>query len=850
MQARIGVVALFVAIGAWWAPLETARPSQVSLYPGRVALDVLYYRPGDVNYAYVPANNVLANPGLKTADIQAIVDPGFGAFTGAQAAFQAAVDIWAHTIASPVPIRVTASFSPQAADVLASAGATVCNVGGVYWFAALYDKYHGAQTCAAMAGRGDELFVAFNSNFAAWDFGTSGVGVPGQANFMTAALHEIAHGLGVSGWITSDGTQGRFAQVVGIDAFSRSLGPIVIASNDLRDFPNPSAALHAALTGNNVVFTGSNAKAANNNAEPKLDTHDFGAFYAMSGTLNGWLEGSSYIHLDDPTFTATPNGLLTWGLGGNEVYTDPGPVLRGMMQDLGWTIRPLGTQVSCTFSVDKAHIDMDYGFAGDTLTLTTANGCAWTATASPQDPAVGGGWLSFRPVAPDRPSYDQTGVGTTVLTLKAQPNQSPTSRTETILIAGLTVTVTQAGFDPAGCTYALDNDAIRVSSSSTSTLIRVTTQTFCADTFVIDAPPGMLAASPNPWGYGLDLQIGATSSLLARKGTITVGGNPFTVTQGGLLDHMPPTDMDGDGRADLVSWNAGTFAWTASDAGSVPHSKNWGNVALGDVPMVGDIDGDGIGDLVVWRASTGMWYWLTSSTGYDYAAGGGVQWGNDGLGDRPMLADMDGDGAADPVVWRASTGTWYWLTSSSGYDYASAGGLQWGNAGLGDVPLLGDIDGDATADLVVWRASTGTWFWLTSSTGYNYGSAGVRQWGNFETYRDRPLLADLDGDGRKDFVIWRSGTWYVLKSSTEFSYVYSTAATWTGTSLGELPFAADFDGDGVADLAYWRPGPLCVDFGEPMCPADPTDTAGTWSWLSSQTGAAASKVFATKTAVK
>ena len=50
------------------------------------------------------------------------------------------------------------------------------------------------------------------------------------------------------------------------------------------------------------------------------------------------MEGSSYSHVDDVLYTGTPNGLMTWALAQAEVYTDPGPIVRGMFVDMGWTI--------------------------------------------------------------------------------------------------------------------------------------------------------------------------------------------------------------------------------------------------------------------------------------------------------------------------------------------------------------------------------------------------------------------------------------------------------------------------------------------------------------------------------
>jgi hypothetical protein len=100
----------------------------------------------------------------------------------------------------------------------------------------------------------------------------------------------------------------------------------------------------------------------------------------------------------------------------------------------------------------------------------------------------------------------------------------------------------------------------------------------------------------------------------------------------------------------------------------------------GDVPLIGDVDGDRLGDLIVWSSTTGVWRWLTSSSGYDDGAAGSRRWGAGELGDMPFVGDFDGDGRSDLAVWRAATGTWYWLSSSMGYNPAAAVARQWGSS--------------------------------------------------------------------------------------------------------------------------------------------------------------------------
>jgi hypothetical protein len=198
-----------------------------------------------------------------------------------------------------------------------------------------------------------------------------------------------------------------------------------------------------------------------------------------------------------------------------------------------------------------------------------------------------------------------------------------------------------------------------------------------------------------------------------------------------------------------------------------------------------------VGDYIVWRPSDGVWY-VQHPDGSTWRIG----WGTSG--DIPLLGNFSNNGLKDFVIWRPSNGYWYILQSSSGYNPATATAIQWGTSG--DVPLVGDVDGDGRADLCVWRPGNGVFFCLLSTQNYESTKAIAKQWGS-GTLGDKPFIADMDKDGKGDFVVWRPGRrciWFMLLSSNNYNPSQGKWVQW-GKST-DTPLAA------TGAVCAWRDG--------------------------------------------
>jgi glucose/arabinose dehydrogenase len=159
---------------------------------------------------------------------------------------------------------------------------------------------------------------------------------------------------------------------------------------------------------------------------------------------------------------------------------------------------------------------------------------------------------------------------------------------------------------------------------------------------------------------------------------------------------------------------------------------------------------------------------------------------------RNVVDDFDGDLKSDISVFRPSTGAWYIRQSFTN----SLRAFQFGQNG--DTITPGDYDGDGKTDPAVWRSGV---FYVLRSTD---STLVTQQWG--QAGDDARVIADYDGDKKTDFAVLRRtatagdpAVWYIRLSATGGMRTVQWGITGDAGVLG------DYDGDGLNDVTVYRP---------------------------------------------
>jgi hypothetical protein len=297
----------------------------------------------------------------------------------------------------------------------------------------------------------------------------------------------------------------------------------------------------------------------------------------------------------------------------------------------------------------------------------------------------------------------------------------------------------------------------------------------------------------------------------------------------------------GNGRSDLLlhhgtsiqlfrNTNSG-FAHRFSGVERVPGSWQF---KPNDQVLVGDFDGDGKDEVVIFNGVDWAFPYLgllvdDGNDGLRLVArydGDIPGWGGFRRNDKFYVADLDGDGRDDLIVFNGddwsmtyvglirSTGVGFFM--SKRYDGDIPG---WGGLARHDKLFVGDFNGDGRDDLIIFNGDDWSMAYVgmfrSTTTGCSMTArydGDIPGWGGLAR-RDELILGDFNGDGRCDVWIFNGLDWSMpylgMFQSTGTGLTYANrydgdVPGWGGLARHDTFFAADMNADGKCDLWAWN----------------------------------------------
>ncbi|MCU0252243.1 MAG: hypothetical protein MUE61_18755 [Vicinamibacterales bacterium] len=204
-------------------------------------------------------------------------------------------------------------------------------------------------------------------------------------------------------------------------------------------------------------------------------------------------------------------------------------------------------QPTCTFTLSTTSMTMGAAGGAGSVTVTTGNQCAWTASS-------GVSWITT--------TGGTAATGPGAFTFNVAALASAASRNGSLTVAGQAVAVTQQGM---ACAYALLPASRTVDAAGGTASFDVNTDTACGWT----AAPSVAWLTLVSGGSGsgnatVTYRVAANPDAATRTGSLTVGGSAHSVTQSGLTSCT--VDLNKYQDSFSVAGGTGSFDVSASSS--------------------------------------------------------------------------------------------------------------------------------------------------------------------------------------------------------------------------------------------------------------------------------------------
>ena len=239
-------------------------------------------------------------------------------------------EIWSEILEDVVvPITVDIYWSPLAANVLGSAGPSFVYLysgDGLYYCDAQINQIAGNDVDPTTP----DIIVTLNSEFAGWHLDTESDPPPGKHDLVTVLLHELFHGIGMIGLVSSNGQYltGTSSATYVYDTFlfDQFNAPVVTAATKAS-----SSLMLSRVTSERVYF-----RIDRDDAQLVYNPEDHARVYAPSQ----FSPGSSLYHFDEQQYAPGSHlALMTPQLNSQERVLDIGYLGYDVLNTLGWNVR-------------------------------------------------------------------------------------------------------------------------------------------------------------------------------------------------------------------------------------------------------------------------------------------------------------------------------------------------------------------------------------------------------------------------------------------------------------------------------------------------------------------------------